>query len=110
MDIGRTNKRVTFCAYEEKENELQQLEQQLVEKFTVWASIEPVRGKEYQEADKLRPELTHKVTCRYREDIRPDMIIRYKGRDFNISSILNVRENNSMLSITCVENIDLKRE
>lgn len=36
MDIGRTNKRITFCKYEEKENALLQMEQVLTEVKTVW--------------------------------------------------------------------------
>ena len=46
MDIGRTNKRITLCRYEEKENALSQLEQRLTEEKTVWASVEPTRGRE----------------------------------------------------------------
>ncbi len=43
MDIGRTNQRITFCRYEEKENVLSQSEQVLEEIKTVWASVEPTR-------------------------------------------------------------------
>ena len=44
MDIGRTNKRITFCRYTEKQNELLQTETALEEIKTVWASVEPTRG------------------------------------------------------------------
>ena len=54
MDIGRTNKRITFCRYEEKENALSQTEQTLTEVKTVWASVEPTRGREYQEAQRKK--------------------------------------------------------
>lgn len=106
MDIGRTNKRVTFCRYEEKENELLQTEQALVEKKTVWASVEPTRGREYQEAQRIRPELTYKITTRYHKDITPDMFIKFKERYFQIVSIINVREHNEMLEIVCTEKIN----
>lgn len=103
MDIGRTNKRITFCRYEEKENELSQMEQVLTKVKTVWASVEPTRGREYQEAQRIRPELTYKVTTRYHKEVTPDMFIKFKGRCFNIVSIINVKEQNSMLEIICVE-------
>lgn len=105
MDIGRTNKRITFCRNEERENELLQTEQALAEVKTVWASVEPTRGREYQEAQRIRPELTYKVTTRYHKEITPDMLIRYKGRWFEIVSVINVRERNEMLEIICVERI-----
>ena len=105
MDIGRTNKRVTFCRYEEKENGLSQMEQVLTEVKTVWASVEPTRGREYQEAQRIRPELTYKITTRYHKEVTPDMFIKYKDRYFSIVSIINVRERNAMLEIVCTEKL-----
>ena len=46
MDIGRMNKRITFCRYEEKENALSQKVQELAEVKNVWAGVEPTRGRE----------------------------------------------------------------
>lgn len=103
MDIGRTNKRITFCRYEDRENALMQTEQVLAEVKTVWASVEPTRGREYQEAQRIRPELTYKVTTRYHKGITPDMLIKYRDRLFNIVSVINVRERNEMLEIICTE-------
>ncbi len=105
MDIGRTNKRVTFCKYEEKENALSQTEQVLKEVKTVWASVEPTRGREYQEAQRIRPELTYKITTRFHAGITPDMLIKFKDRYFQIISAINARERNEMLEIICVEKI-----
>lgn len=105
MDIGRTNKRIKFCRYEEKENVLSQKEQTLTEIKTVWASVEPTRGREYQEAQRIRPELTYKVTTRYHKDVTPDMLIKWGERCFNIVSVINVRGKNEMLEIICTENL-----
>lgn len=108
MDIGRTNKRITFYRYEEKENVLLQKEQVLTAVKTVWASVEPTRGREYQEAQRIRPELTFKITIRYFNNITPDMYIKFKERTFEIVSIINVREKNEMLEIVCTEKIEKK--
>lgn len=105
MDIGRTNKRITFYRYEEKENALSQTEQILIEVKTVWASVEPTRGREYQEAQRIRPELTYKITTRYHKGITPDMLIKFGERYFNIVSVINVRERNEMLEIICTEKV-----
>ena len=105
MDIGRTNKRITFCRYEEKENALSQTEKALTEVKTIWASVEPTRGREYQEAQRIRPELTYKITTRYHKGITPDMFIKWGKRYFNIITIINVREKNAMLEIICAENL-----
>jgi len=108
MDIGRTNKRITFCRYKEKENELLQIEQALKEVKTVWASVEPTRGREYQEAQRIRPELSYKITTRYHKDVTPDMFIKFKNRLFEIISVINVRERNEMLEIVCIEKLSKK--
>lgn len=105
MDIGRTNKRVAFYRLKEKTNSLMQTEQEMEEVKTVWASVEPVRGREYQEAQRIRPELTYKITTRYHKEVTPDMFIKYKDRYFNIISVINVRERNEMLEIVCIEKI-----
>lgn len=110
MNIGRTNKRVTFCRYEEITNELEQEAQQLKRIRTVWASVEPKSGREFQEADKDHPELTYIVTTRYFADITPDMFIQFKGRLFNIKSIRNITEANEMLEIYCTEKANEKKE
>lgn len=109
MDIGRMNKRVTLCRYKEKKNELLQMEQKLKEIKTVWASVEPTRGREYQEAQRIRPELTYKIIMRYFKDITPDMFVKYKDRQFEIVSIINIRERNEMLEMVCIEKIKKKK-
>ena len=82
-----------------------QTEQEMEEVKSLWASVEPVRGREYQEAQRIRPELTYKVTTRYHKEVAPDMFIKYKDRYFNIISVINVRERNEMLEIICTEKI-----
>lgn len=110
MDIGRMNKRITFCRYEEKENELNQLQQRLKPVKTVWASVEPKSSREYIEADKERPELTYVITVRYQNDITSDMYIKHKGKLLNIKAPpRNIREANEMLEIICTEKMDEKR-
>lgn len=110
MDIGRLDKRVTFCRYSEEENELNQIEQQLKPVKTVWATVEPKSGREYIEANKEHPELIYIITVRYQKDITPDMYIQFKGQLLEIKSIRNIREKNEMLEISCTEKIDEKRK
>lgn len=105
MDIGRTNKRIAFYGSVEQENELGQIEQIQKELFRTWASVEPLRGREYQEAQKIRPELTYKITIRYRPGITPDMHLKYKERLFEIVSVINMKEQNEIIELMCTEKI-----
>lgn len=111
MDVGRTNKRITLYRVKEITNDLLQKEQALTAVKTVWASLEPMRGKEYQEAQRIRSELTYKITIRYIDNITADMLVKYKDRYFEIvSQPINPREKNEMLEIICIEKIQKKKE
>nr|KEH88880.1 putative phage head-tail adaptor [Clostridium novyi A str. GD211209] len=103
---GRLNKRITFLQYKDVENEVNDIEHKLQEIKTVWAEINPVRGREYLENKKLQAELTYKVTIRYTNQINTDMIIRFKNKLLNIKDIINPYESNRWLEIMCVEKVE----
>jgi len=103
MDIGRMSQRITFLDVVERENELSQLVIELEEKKTVWASLEPTRGREYQEAQRLRPELTYKIYTRYFDFITQDMIIKHNNQYYEIQSMADVKSRHEMLEIYATE-------
>ena len=70
---------------------------------TVWASISPLSGKEYHEAQMIRAETTYRIKMWYVDGVLPDMKISYNGREFEIISILNMGERNTELHIICIE-------
>lgn len=106
MDIGRLNKRITFYNYQETKDEFKRTVQKLVPYKTIWASVESLTGKEYQEAAKNANEQNFKIYTRYFSDLRnTDLIISYKGRKFTIQSVIDYRENHEMLLYMCVEKV-----
>ena len=70
---------------------------------TAWASIEPLRGREYWEAAKINSEITAKVTLRWRRDVKPQMRLKYGPRVFDIVSIVDRDERNQMLELMVTE-------
>jgi len=73
----------------------------------VWANlfafVEPMRGREYAESQKLRAETTYRVTIRYIVGLKPDMRILYNGRTLEIMSILDTGERHEQIEIICFE-------
>lgn len=59
---------------------------------SVWASIEPLRGREYIEAKTLQATVDHRIRMRYLADLTPVKRIRYGERVFEIESVIHVRE------------------
>lgn len=105
ITVGKLNKRITFVERGEIEDEIGQIKQGFRDVRTVWATVKALRGGEYYEAQKLRPETTYKITTRYHAGITPDMMIRYNGKLMEILTVQNVSEANTMLEIQAVEYI-----
>lgn len=59
--------------------------------------------KETAEAGRLISEANYKIYTRYIKDIEESMLIEYKGKIFEIYSILNKREQNELLQFLCKE-------
>ena len=71
----------------------------------VWAAIQPLRGAERLKAQQLEESITHKITIRYRTGISPSQRVNFKGRIFNIRSVINVEERNRWLELLCEEGV-----
>ncbi|MBA7465169.1 hypothetical protein ES707_00331 [subsurface metagenome] len=70
---------------------------------TVWASVEPLSGREYFYAHQIQAEVTHRVRTRYRTDITVKMRIKHRDRVLEIESIIDLKERREVLEILCRE-------
>lgn len=87
-------------------NEIGQNIQKLVPYKTVWASVEPLSGKEILEAERNKNEQNYRIYTRYIQDLRDvNLIINFRGRKFEIESVINYRESNEMLQFICTEKV-----
>lgn len=70
---------------------------------TVWASIEPITGREFFAADTINSEISHRIRMRYKPGILPSMRVKFKTRYFDIQSVINYNELNTDLQLMCKE-------
>lgn len=70
-----------------------------------WATVEPLRGKKWFDAQQVQAEVTHQIFMRHMPDVTPDMRIRFRGRDFDINVVRNIEERNEALDILATERI-----
>ena len=108
MDPGKLNKRLQiyrFDAENVKDGAGGYFEDGWVLFKEVWGSIEPLSAKEFEQAQQLQVEITHKITIRHDKDIKRDMKIKYKDRTFDIQYILDKDEKRNYLEIRAVENL-----
>ena len=71
----------------------------------VWATIRPIRGREYFNASGERAEITHTISIWYGTTVAPRDRVVYSGRTFDIQSVINIDERNRDLELMCVEHV-----
>ena len=71
----------------------------------VWASIEPLIGREYFAQDREQAAVSHKIRMRYLPGITHKMRVAWESRIFEIESVLNVGERNREIVLMCSESV-----
>lgn len=69
----------------------------------VWASIEPIAGRESISAEALRTQVSHVVVIRDRPGVVPAMRFRMGTRLFDITAVLDIDERRRFLACSCRE-------
>lgn len=106
MKIGKLRHRVTLQEYISSKDSFGAEVENWSDMATVWASVEPLSGREYFAAQQVNAEISTKITIRYRAGIKPIMHVLCKGRIFGILSVLNTEEKNTELILMCKEVLD----
>lgn len=70
---------------------------------TVWAAVEPLRGRELFDAEQVQSEITHRVRIRYRSGVDSSMRVRFGARLFRIQSVIDVDERHREIQLMCQE-------
>lgn len=70
---------------------------------TLWAAVTNLHGREYFAAAVVKAENTVKFTIRYTEGIDESMRILFKGKQYNISSVDNIKYANKFIEIKAME-------
>jgi phage head-tail adaptor, putative, SPP1 family len=69
----------------------------------LWASVTNLHGREYFEASAVHTENTVKFNIRYTDEIDTTMRILFKGKQYNINSIDNIKYKNKYIEIKALE-------
>ncbi len=103
--IGRLKHRVTFQTLETTKDAIGQELTTWQNHATVWASIQPLTGKEYFAARQIQSEVSVKVMTRYLSDITSHMRIVEGERIYTILSVVNVDAANRYIEMMCCEKV-----
>lgn len=72
---------------------------------TVWASVEPLRGREYRAADSEQAEMTTRIRARWRDGVIPTMRASWNGHVFDIEQVIRPLERKREMILMCRENV-----
>lgn len=99
---GTMTKRITFQSMITTQNEYGEPVSGWTDAGTVWASIEPLSGRDFFQAQAVQSEITHKIITRW-SGARPEMRIKYGTRYFDIESVINEKERGAKYIIMAKE-------
>lgn len=71
--------------------------------ITVWASVEPLRGDEFIEAQRAGARVDTRIVMRYQSGIVPEMRATEGSHTWDILSVINVEERDRELQLMCRE-------
>ena len=103
MNIGKLRHRVKLQGLTENQDGYGQAVKSYTTYATVWASIEPLQGRELEHAKQISAETNHRVTIRYNSDITVEGRVVFGDRTFEITAVLDTDERNRELVLMCSE-------
>ena len=103
MRSGRLNKRVTIQELSISKDQFNADIESWADVITVWAHIEPLRGREYWQAKQVVAEVTGRITIRYQQGIDEKMRVTYGDNTYNILAVINPEEGNRILQLLVKE-------
>ncbi len=108
--LGRLRHRVIVEALTETQDDAGQMVKSFSTTKTVWASIEPLVGREFLEARASNAEMTHRIRMRHFDGLtnkhRLSETVGESTRYFNITSVQDVAERGEEHVCMCVEDLD----
>jgi SPP1 family predicted phage head-tail adaptor len=103
MNPGKLDKRVLIQLPELAQASDGQPVTTWVDAATAWASIEPLSGREWLNAQAVQDEVTHRVRMRWNDALAPEGRLLYGERVLHIRSVINRREAGRWAELMCAE-------
>ncbi|EEI47852.1 MAG TPA: head-tail adaptor protein [Proteus vulgaris] len=72
----------------------------------IHASVEPLRGREYFQAQQVQSETTFRIRMRWFPQVKSTMRVRFGSRIFDIVAIIDPEERHRELQLMCKEGVN----
>lgn len=72
---------------------------------TLWARVEPLRGKEYFAGDQMQEAVDYRVTIRHRSGVDRTMRVMWRGNPLDVVSVIDVNASRKTLELMCISGV-----
>lgn len=106
MRAGRLRQRVTVQQKTVTRNDYGEEIVTWADVLTAWAAVEPLRGREFDEAQMAGAERLTRIVLRWPGSgvtLRPEMRVYHAGRVYDIQSVIHVDERHREVQLHCKE-------
>lgn len=103
MQVGKLRHRVQLQQLARNQDSFGEAVPSYATYSTVWASVEPLQGRELEHAQQISAEVSHRVTIRYNKNVTSEHRVVYGERTLEIEAVINPEERNEMLILMCKE-------
>ena len=111
LRAGQLNRRITLQRRGSAQDSFGGVQATWIDVATVWADIQPLSGRELENARRMASEVSHQITLRYQTLLTDTRAVaayraRYKGRVFNLHAALNEDEANVLITLLASEGLN----
>jgi SPP1 family predicted phage head-tail adaptor len=106
MNAGRMRHRITIQQRANTPDTFGQPIESWADVATVWASVEPLQGREFFAADQVNAEVTTRIRMRWRSGITAAMRVSFDSRLYDIQSVIVSREIHDEMQLMCTEGVN----
>ena len=103
MRAGKLRQRVTIQDKSVSQNTYGEEVITYVDWATVWAAVEPLRGREFLEGRQITAEVSTRIRIRYRSGISPEMRVKFGSKVYDVHSIIHIEEREREIHLMCQE-------
>ena len=103
MRVGKLRQRVTIQDKSVSQNSYGEEVITWTDFAKVWASVEPLRGREFLEGKQITAEVSTRIRIRYRSGILPEMRVEFGSIVYDIHAIIPVEERDREIHLMCQE-------
>lgn len=103
MRAGQLRHRITIQECTEPRDSAGSTTEHWSDVATLWGSIEPLKGREYFEAQQVNADVEIRIRTRYKAGIIPKMRVIHGSRHFNILVVIHPDERKRELELLVKE-------